>query len=64
MDKALRDIEKREKRRDHSRTKEIEHMNSFYYRNIKSIGLVAIQCFHETLFHFVETIKVRAMARN
>ena len=28
------------------------------------MSYVALECFHNTAFHFIETVKVRGMARN
>jgi hypothetical protein len=28
------------------------------------LSYVGIECFHATMFHFIETVKVRGMARN
>lgn len=39
-------------------------MNSFYIRNAKSIALCSLECFHATIFHVIDTVKVRGMARN
>jgi hypothetical protein len=33
-------------------------------RHAKSLSYVALECFHATMFHFIETVKVRGMARN
>lgn len=39
-------------------------MNSFYLRNQKTLGFLAIEGVHSIFFHFIETVKVRGMARN
>jgi hypothetical protein len=39
-------------------------MNSFYYQNAKAFGFISVECFHAIFFHFIETVKVRGMARN
>ena len=39
-------------------------MNSIYLKNAKLFSYVSLECFHTTLFHFVETVKVRGQARN
>jgi hypothetical protein len=33
-------------------------------RHAKDLSYVGIECFHATAFHFIETLKVRGMARN
>ena len=33
-------------------------------RHAKDLSYVGIECFHATMFHFIETVKVRGMARN
>ena len=38
--------------------------SSFYVRHAKDLSYVGIECFHATAFHFIETMKVRGMARN
>ena len=39
-------------------------MNSFQIRQNKLIAFVAVEATHNTLFHFIETVKVRGQARN
>lgn len=33
-------------------------------RHAKALSYVALECFHATMFHFIDTVKVRGMARN
>lgn len=39
-------------------------LNNIFLRNTKAMTYVAIEMFHNTCFHFIETVKVRAMSRN
>ena len=39
-------------------------MNNAWLRHSKALSFVALGMFHETLFHFIETVKVRGQARN
>ena len=39
-------------------------MNSFFLRNARLFSFVSLESLHNTLFHFVETVKVRGQARN
>lgn len=39
-------------------------LNNVLLRHSKAMSYVALECFHNTAFHFVETLKVRGMARN
>lgn len=47
-----------------SPTYEISPFNSFYMRYAKELSFCSLEMFHNTFFHFIETIKVRGMARN
>ena len=38
--------------------------SSFYVRHAKALSYVSLECFHATMFHFIDTVKVRGMARN
>ena len=38
----------------------INPLNNVFLRNSKALSYVAIETFHNTAFHFIETIKVRA----
>jgi hypothetical protein len=42
----------------------INPINNNLVRYSKTLGFVAIEMFHNTAFHFMETLKVRGMARN
>ena len=42
----------------------INPLNNIFLRNSKALCYVAIETFHNTAVHFIETIKVRAQARN
>ena len=52
--------------RRQKRNEDIEEqlLNSFTLRHSKSIAFCGIEAFHATLFHVIETVKVRGMARN
>ena len=39
-------------------------MNSFMVRHAKMLTYAALESTHNTLFHFIETVKVRGQARN
>ena len=39
-------------------------LNSAFLRNTKEFSYVFLEMFHNTFFHFIETVKVRSMARN
>ena len=39
-------------------------MNNFFLRNARLFSYVSLESTHNTLFHFVETVKVRGQARN
>lgn len=39
-------------------------LNNVFLRNSKALTYVAVEMFHNTSFHFIETLKVRGMARN
>ena len=39
-------------------------LNNVFLRNAKPLTYVALEIFHNTSLHFIETLKVRAMARN
>jgi len=39
-------------------------MSSFYVRNEKTLGFMALEGIHSIFFHFIETVKVRGMSRN
>ena len=45
-------------------TNKINPMNSFQVRQNKLLAFVAVEATHNTLFHFIETVKVRGQARN
>jgi len=45
-------------------TNEINPLNSFVERNFKEMAFVACESSHATFFHFIDTLKVRGMARN
>jgi len=40
-------------------THQVNPMNNFLLRHSKAVGYVALESFHNTLFHFIETVKVR-----
>jgi hypothetical protein len=42
----------------------INPLNSFIARNTKSIAYISTETLHNTIFHFIETVKVRGQARN
>jgi hypothetical protein len=42
----------------------INPMNSFHLRHAKLMAFVAMESTHNTIFHFIETMKVRSQARN
>lgn len=42
----------------------VNPLHNVFLRYSKSLSFVAIEMFHNTLFHFIETVKVRSMARN
>ena len=63
------EIEKRANRREseiakHKATYEINPFDKFYLRHAKSLCYCSLEMFHATFFHFIDTIKVRGMARN
>ena len=45
-------------------TSDINPLNNFFLRHAKPLSYVSLECFHATLFHVIDTIKVRGMARN
>ena len=45
-------------------TNDINPMNSFALRHAKALAFIATESIHNTLFHFIETVKVRGQARN
>ena len=45
-------------------THDINPMNSFVIRHAKTLAYVALESTHNTIFHFIETVKVRGQARN
>ena len=45
-------------------THEINPMNNMVVRYSKLLSYVALESFHNTIFHFIETVKVRGQARN
>jgi len=68
---ALNSIEKRANRKEQQlsssfATSDISpfSQSSFYVRHAKDLSYVGIECFHATMFHFIDTVKVRGMARN
>lgn len=66
---AMQEIDRRAHRKEMDTlgqfaTNDINPFNSFYLRHVKSLSYVALECFHATVFHFIETVKVRGMARN
>lgn len=68
---ALSQIDKRASKRerelnDSFATSDISPFShsSFYVRHAKDLSYIGIECFHATMFHFIETVKVRGMARN
>ena len=66
---AKLEIDKRASRKEIERaqykaTYDINPFDSFFIRHAKSLTYCSLEMFHSTFFHFIETIKVRAMARN
>lgn len=68
---AFEHIDKRAQKRDKQiresfATSDISpfNSNSFYIRHSKALTYCALECFHATFFHFIDTVKVRGMARN
>ena len=45
-------------------TNDINPMNNFALRHAKALGYIATEGIHNTVFHFIETVKVRGQARN
>ena len=45
-------------------TNDINPMNSFALRHAKALAFIATESIHNTIFHFIETVKVRGQARN
>ena len=43
---------------------EYKHIDGFMFRNIKSITYIALETFHHSMFHFIDTVKIRSQARN
>ena len=39
-------------------------INSVFIRHCKALSYVSLEMVHNTIFHFIETVKVRGMARN
>ena len=39
-------------------------MNSYSIRNAKVLAYMSVETLHNTIFHLIETVKVRAQARN
>ena len=65
----MREIQRRAAKRDQYisqsfMTSDINPMNSFYIRNAKPLAFISLECFHATVFHIIDTVKVRGMARN
>jgi len=66
---GLQNIKKRAERHENAMlrnfvTDGINPMNSFHLRHAKLMAFVAMESFHNTFFHFIETMKVRSQARN
>ena len=66
---GLEQIYKRASKRENAHlqsfaTHDINPMNSFMIRHAKMMTYIALESTHNTLFHFVETVKVRGQARN
>jgi hypothetical protein len=49
---------------DSFKTNEINPLNNSVIRHNKLIAFMSMETLHTTLFHFIETVKVRAQARN
>lgn len=69
LELARKEIDRRASKREQqelqsSATFEISPFNSFYIRHAKALTFCSLEMFHNTFFHFIETIKVRGMARN
>lgn len=47
-------------------TNDISPFNNktFYVRHAKEVAFVSFECLHATFLHFIDTVKVRGMARN
>jgi ABC-type uncharacterized transport system permease subunit len=45
-------------------TTSVNPMNTFQIRQTKLLAFIALESTHNTLFHFIETVKVRGQARN
>ena len=43
---------------------DLNPMNNIYMRHNRALCYVALEMFHNTMFHFIETVKVRGQARN
>ena len=39
-------------------------INNAFVRYSKQFTYISMEMFHNTMFHFIETVKVRSMARN
>jgi len=68
-DQGLENINKRAQRQQQSyidsfATNDLNPLNSLLMRNTKEIAYIALESTHNTFFHFIETVKVRAQARN
>jgi hypothetical protein len=61
-------LKRAQKREDHLISQiggpTINPLDSFVIRHAKPLGFIAIEVFHNVIFHFVETVKVRGQARN
>ena len=43
---------------------DINPLNNVFLRHSRSLSFVALEMLHNTIFHFIETVKVRGQARN
>lgn len=45
-------------------TQGLNPINNVFLKHSKVFSYVALEMFHNTMFHFIETLKVRGQARN
>ena len=62
-DEALKAIQRRNTQNDDDYY-EYKHIDGFMLKNIKGVSFVALEAFHHSMFHFIDTVKVRSQARN
>jgi hypothetical protein len=66
---GLKRIEQRASKSDNDyyrtfSTQKPDPLNNFVERHFKSLAYISVESTHNIFFHFVDTVKVRAQARN